>query len=374
MASSTKRSCGRRLKRFTLLFLAMFVAIVLLALAEGTVLWMKGTRYVPTTAVERVTVTDYAVSADGKFAVSRIAIQRTSRQESASADIAWHDLGEQVTVRLHVDAHDPVCVAASPVDDSVAISCKDGAILMWRGSLRTGVHRSNGEQALRAFADTEDSLIREIVFSPDGSLLVGASMNRTYVWRCPSGEVLRVLPRTAGEHAFAAFAGDSRTLITCGDRAGEASLWDVVSGRRLSVVTIGQDSRVVEAALSPDGQLIALGADDTTVRVHDARTGQELSRVSAFSPRVVFSQDGRSVVTAAIDLDGYPLRLHDARSGELLGELRGHQNAIAGFVFAADGVLHSWDVRGGIRAWEADARSELWSFSFSEWASGNKSF
>ena len=64
-------------------------------------------------------------------------------------------------------------------------------------------------------------------------------------------------------------------------------------------------------AFSPDGQLMALGAGDGQVFFFDARTADQVGRFTAYLDQMAgigrivsdlaFSQDGRSILTAAAD-------------------------------------------------------------------------
>ena len=102
---------------------------------------------------------------------------------------------------------------------------------------------------------------------------------------------------------------------------------------------------VSSVAVSPDGSLIATGADG--VRLYDARTGTLLRTIDGAGGRgVAFAPDGRTLAAAGFHLEkpfGHPstlLPIYDVRTGKRVQTLAGHTewetDAIA---FSPDGKL-----------------------------------
>src|SRR4051794_19600019 len=91
------------------------------------------------------------------------------------------------------------------------------------------------------------------------------------------------------------------------------------------LVLKGHTKYVGHVVFSPDGKRLASGSGDTTVKVWDAATGQELLTLKGHSQpisQVVFSSDGKRLATAG-SYD-HTVRVWDAATGKELLTLEGH--------------------------------------------------
>jgi len=108
--------------------------------------------------------------------------------------------------------------------------------------------------------------IRDVRFSPDGSLLVSAGADSVArVWNTQSGQATAELPHQAAVYT-ARFSPDGRHIATA-SRDQTAQLWDV-TGNRVGRPMLHKNS-VNSVDFSPDGRFLATADDDGYVRVWD---------------------------------------------------------------------------------------------------------
>jgi WD40 repeat protein len=187
------------------------------------------------------------------------------------------------------------------------------------------------------------------VFSADGQVLATtAEDGRARVRSVQGRELAELSPlATAGRAASAqaatavaqaatrvALSSDGSRLVTVA--ADQTRLWDIATGRSLSIVADGE--RVVDASFDSTGTRIVTAGDDGIARVWNVsgrRTAQlggvrDFPRHGATVRRAVFGPDGRYIATAS---DDETARLWDV-DGNMLLELRGHTNPVRGVEFA----------------------------------------
>lgn len=117
-------------------------------------------------------------------------------------------------------------------------------------------------------------------------------------------------------------------------------------------------SVVGSVAFSPDGAHIVSGSLDETVRLWDARTGDELQRLEGHTwvvTSVAFSPNGGQVVSGSWDKS---VRLWDVRTGTELCRFDGHTDIVTRVAFSRDGgqvisgskdkTVRLWDARTGV--------------------------
>ena len=194
--------------------------------------------------------------------------------------------------------------------------------------------------------------VRQVAFSPDGSVAAGTtSDDTTRLQDVATGEEIATLdtPGTAGQVAFAprggllatgglevalwdartgelvrkletpgaldvAFSADGGRLVTAGT-LGDVTVWDTRSGRRLRVLR-GHRGPVLSVDVTARGDRVVSGGSDGTMRVFDVRAGTERwsSRVPGrFVADVAFSPDGRLVRVVPAQSVGRVLAADDGR-------------------------------------------------------------
>ncbi|KZP30683.1 WD40 repeat-like protein [Athelia psychrophila] len=147
--------------------------------------------------------------------------------------------------------------------------------------------------------------------------------------------------------------------IASGSTDRTIRLWDAISGAHLNTLE-GHSRSVYSVVFSPDGAIIASGSEDKTIRLWDAANGKHLLTLEGHSSdikSVAYSPDGTRIASGSIDRT---IRLWDAISGAHLNTLEGHSSGVYSVVFSPDGaIIASGSEDKTIRLWDAASGKHL---------------
>ncbi|CCO32470.1 hypothetical protein BN14_06530 [Rhizoctonia solani AG-1 IB] len=155
--------------------------------------------------------------------------------------------------------------------------------------------------------------------------------------------------------SFSLFPDASKAAV--GYSNGSLGIWDMQTGNPIGEILVGHQDSVTCAAVSSDGDLVASGSYDTTVRVHSMsgslKSYQVLAGHSGPVHTVAFSPDCTLLASGSSDKT---IHLWDARSFRpVRGPYAGHSSRVTCVEFSRDGtklVSGSWDKT--IRIWSVD--------------------
>ena len=254
-------------------------------------------------------------------------------------------------------------------------------LTVWQADLRqvnlAGVNFRNADLATSVFAETLSSVL-SVSFNPDGSLLAtGDVEGKICLWRVVDGQQVLTLKGHTGWIWAVALSPDGKTLASC-NHESLIRLWDVqtidfepsnpanlaevsnsspLPGACLNTLW-GHAHRVWTIAFSPEGQLLASGSDDETIRLWNAHDGTCMTILQGHTGGVMsvsFSPNGQILVSASADSS---IRLWSVAHGTILKILLGHTSWVWAVAFSPDGqtlasgsddcTIRLWDVQSGI--------------------------
>jgi WD40 repeat protein len=149
----------------------------------------------------------------------------------------------------------PAQHAALAADGAVAATSTANDVGLWDVGNGRLLHRLRGHR----------SVVNDVEFSPDGSLLVTASNDHdARIWDVSSGRLLHVLRGHFFPVWRASFSPNGRWIVTASQFT--AGLWNVATGQL--VLYLREHERPLTAAtFSPDGNWVLTASEDGTARI-----------------------------------------------------------------------------------------------------------
>ncbi len=188
-------------------------------------------------------------------------------------------------------------IVISPDSRLIAAGYSNNTVRIW--DLATGrfVHRLHGQVR---FPSIEKSLlypIKELDFSPDGTLLATVGMDRgVKIWDINKGET-RAYPTSKHKNLYEyevpvslKFLPDGNSIFTA--RGRRLTLWDVETGLEEWKITTS-DANIASLAIGPSNELAASLGKNGNITLIDLKKKEQICLIPGRFTDVSFSPDGK---------------------------------------------------------------------------------
>ena len=186
-------------------------------------------------------------------------------------------------------------------------------------------------------------------------------------WEVSSnGEVNRI-SSALSSHAVPVMIGnvspDGTRLVTM-DIENTVKVWNAKTGQELAAFTAGQAAAVNGIALNAVASQVAISGDDGTVKIWDAATGHEMLTIPGNTDPITgiaFSPDGTRI---AISGPNATVKIRNAATGTEVFTLTGHTLPVYVIAFSADGKrIATGGMDQTVRVWDAASGKNLFALT-----------
>ncbi|OIP75311.1 MAG: hypothetical protein AUK48_07850 [Oscillatoriales cyanobacterium CG2_30_44_21] len=311
-------------------------------------------------------------------------------------------------------------IAFSPDGKTIASGSFDSTVKIW--NWQTG-------ECLKTFLG-HNSVVTSLAFSPQGDRLVTGSYDQSVkIWNVATGKCLDTMHKHSNRVWSVAFHRQLNLVVSGGDDHG-IKIWELQRGKCIKTLqgnsnaiyaiaysnqfnqqnilasghedqTIklwnvdinapqtlepdlqpfqilrGHSDRILSVTFSPNGQILASGSADRTIKLWSLHTGKSIKTLQGHRSWVwgiAISPDSKFLASGSYD---HTVKIWDLESGECLRTLQGHPSSVLAVLFSHDGktlfssgydkLVKHWHLETGecLHTWEADSSNRLWAMALS---------
>jgi WD40 repeat protein len=198
-------------------------------------------------------------------------------------------------------------------------------VVLWGVLLVASKAGAEEEPILVIDPQGHSAMIRDVMFTPDGKTLISVSLDKTIrVWDVVTGDLIKTLRGQIGDGEegmlnAGSFSPDGNTIAVGGYGSGGADyiqIFNLATSKQIGLLT-GHTNVIIDLTFSQDGNWLASGSFDRTVRIWDVSETLILGGIGGGflknSPivtleghsdavyGVAFSPDGKKLVSASLD-------------------------------------------------------------------------
>ncbi len=148
-------------------------------------------------------------------------------------------------------------------------------------------------------------------------------------------------------------------ILASGSDDGTIKIWRLNQGEQLRTLT-GHSATVYSLIISPDGQKLVSGSGDKTIKIWQLSTGQHIRTLTVHSGTIyslVMSRDGQTLVSSSGDKT---IKIYEFNTGKVLHTITGHSDFVRCLAISPDGkTLVSGSDDKTIKIWQLSTGKEI---------------
>jgi WD40 repeat protein len=234
-------------------------------------------------------------------------------------------------------------VSLSPNGKLIAFASDDGTIKLW----------NRDDTLIKPLVGHQNRVV-SVSFSSDNTIASASKDGTIRLWQL-NGNLITTIPMQMQSHLMTTAAiSPNGQIIAVGNEEGTVKLWNR-DGTLIKTLVNQHKGWVTSVSFSPDGEIIASGGDDKTVKLWKPN-GTLITTLQGHTGRIntiSFSFNNKRKILASGSND-QTIKLWQL-DGTLMNTLVRHSDSVASVSFNSDGkAIASVDKDGKIKLWHLD--------------------